>query len=182
MPQSKGICFLDVYLDENFQEKPPAPHNDCYRRVNYKLHLSDDDFVGQEMTFSEQKEFLDLLMLSWYYKNEQYLIAKLHSFNLSLRNRVSGKWNIEVGGGGDGKGKAWMLERGALGQDNCGTMEFNCLCDPTEFRKSAHQVWNKVAWRIQESNGKRSVQPELFKGVPEGHVADDGMLNCFDKT
>eukprot|EP00973_Karenia_brevis_P060309 8392727-Karenia_brevis.AAC.1 len=84
----------------------------------------------------------------------------------------SGKWAIELGQGGDGKSKCWFLERGLFGQHNTNTLDLGCLFDRGEFRKSAHFVWGKACFRIQEGDRSRRIVPDIWKRMPEGEVFD----------
>ncbi len=46
-PKRRGICFLDAYIDGNWEETAASPDNDCYLRVGYKLRVSDNDCKGE---------------------------------------------------------------------------------------------------------------------------------------
>ena len=38
-PQSHGINFVDVYLDDEMHEKPKSPINNCYVNIPYRYNI-----------------------------------------------------------------------------------------------------------------------------------------------
>ena len=43
-PQSHGINFEDVYLNDNFEICERSPDNNCYVKVPHQYNLSEEDF------------------------------------------------------------------------------------------------------------------------------------------
>jgi hypothetical protein len=76
-PRSKGVCFVDTYLDENWQEKQSRRENDCYCKVNYKLRLTDLDYLNGSGTRQTYRDTLDRFLRGMYFDNEPWFTCKL---------------------------------------------------------------------------------------------------------
>ena len=43
-PKSRGICFLDVYVDENWTEAEKRPSNNCYISLPHFINITQEMF------------------------------------------------------------------------------------------------------------------------------------------
>jgi len=155
-------------------------------RVNYKRHYNDDDVTRDGWDLTKYRKFLRTYLECLYFDNEDFFFIKLASLNLALKRICSGRWLYEIGGGGDGKSKEFILESGLLGNNNVGTLDIGALLKRDEWRKSGHLGWNKSQMRIQESaadpGGSMQLLGDIWKRLPEDETVDVRVNYGFYST
>jgi hypothetical protein len=145
MPRSKGFCFPDAYMSEDWSEKPKHRDNDCYFRLPYRYNLVAADIEKTGMTLAELDNKLDTFLRGLYYDNSPVLTLKLCFLKLCFQKVPSGKMVFDIGHGGDGKGMEAMLEKSLLGEANFATLDCSCLVDRQD-------TWCKMSTNTASNN------------------------------
>ena len=145
-------------------------------KVGYKHTVTEADVEREGYDLDTYRTCLRTFIESLYFGNEDFFFIKLCSLPLAFKRVCSGKWLFEVGPGGDGKSKEFILETGVLGEKNCATLDIGALMDRLEFRKSAHFAWNKSQMRAQEAENIQGVLKAMiadtWKRIPEDEEID----------
>lgn len=171
-PRSQGVCFVDKYLDVNFQEKAKSPSNDCYFHTGNFFEITQAAVDETGLNLDEIREGLRMFLHSFYYKNDACFHVKLAFLKLSWLQMGSGKWIHELDDGGTGKGMEAVLDANVCGAQNSTTLDFAVFTDRTEMRKSGHFALGKVNVRIPESKCGQAVEPDIWKRFPVGDSFD----------
>ena len=61
MPQSQGINFTDIYLDNEFNIATRSPNNNNYVRVPHAYRISSADFENRELNLQKHLEKIEKL-------------------------------------------------------------------------------------------------------------------------
>ncbi|CAK0904007.1 unnamed protein product [Prorocentrum cordatum] len=167
-PRSRGVALKDVNLNEDWQEAPKSPDNNCYFRVPYSYH-----WIEAKLT-----RFLEDL----YHDNEDVFKLELAFFKLAFMRIRSGKMKFKIGSGGDGKHMEAVLEQNLLGFGNCHYMDCSCLLERSEFKKSGGLAWNQSIVRIQEIDGAARFLSDIWKRFIVDEEIDCGENFGFTET
>lgn len=149
LPKSKGVCFEDVYPDDDWNIQPKSPTNDCYMSVPYPFFYETLIEKNPDLDTISFKTKLRLFLESLYYANEHVFEVKLCFLHAAFKKVCTSKMIFEVGKGGDGKGMEAYLERGVLGANQSATFDCGVFLDRQEFRKSGHFAWNQATLILQ---------------------------------
>lgn len=163
LPKSKGVCFRDVYLDNQWKVVPKDPSHDCYMKVDYPFYAQSLLSEETELDLEDFRQRLRLFLQSLYYNNEAVFEVKLAFLHCAFRKVCTSKMLFEIGHGGDGKGMEAYLERSLLGESESATLDCGVFLDRSEFRKSGEFAWNKANVRIQEMDHQQRFVADLWK-------------------
>ncbi|CAE7706700.1 unnamed protein product [Symbiodinium sp. CCMP2592] len=163
MPRSTGVCFTDVYLDENWDVAPKARDRNCYLKLNYRYLYEHVIAQNPNIDVNNFRIRLRLFLESLYYKNEHGFQIKLCFLHAAFKRVCTSKMIFQIGKGGDGKGMEAILDRTLFGDLASSTLDCGVFLDRSEFRKSAELAWNMANVRIQEMDHKSSFHADLWK-------------------
>ena len=163
MPPSKGVCFRDIYLDDDWSIAPKCPGNDCYLQLDYEFFAENLLKRMPGLDIESFQERLRLFLISLYYKNEHSFQVKLCFLHAAFKKVCTSKILFEIGKGGSGKGMEAYLEKALFSDPQSATLDCGVFLDRQEFRKSAEFAWNKANVRIQEMDQHARFISDLWK-------------------
>ncbi|CAE8688578.1 unnamed protein product, partial [Polarella glacialis] len=163
LPKSIGIFFIDIYVNEDWEEAPKGPDNNCYFQVQYSFHVSSEYTAQPGFRLADWRKKLNTFLKALYFQNEGGFLLKLAFLKLAFLRVCSGRMIFEIGKGGDGKGMEAILEKHLLGPSNSATLDCACFIDRMEFRKSGEFAWNMCTVRIQEMDHHGRFVSDVWK-------------------
>jgi hypothetical protein len=170
---SIGVGLEDQYLDEDWNEADKSPKHNCYVKLQYKYHITDNDLDGIPFnSLQELYEELELFLGSMYFENDAVFSSDLMAYKCMFAKIVIGIWKDRFGKGGDGKGLLATLEKGLVGPGNFPELDASVLCDRNNFRKSAHFAWNKLITHLQENPPDSTFVSDIWKRMPVNEMLD----------
>ena len=123
LPRSKGVCFLDVFLDENWEIAPKSRDRNCSLKLNYHfLHeqaAARDPSIDMEDYRRRLRSFLESL----YYESAHGFEIKLCFLHAAFKRVCTSKMIFQIGRGGDGKGMEAILDRALVGDLASSTLD-----------------------------------------------------------
>ncbi|CAE7726165.1 unnamed protein product [Symbiodinium sp. CCMP2592] len=163
LPRSKGVCFLDVFLDENWEIAPKSRDHNCYLKLNY--HFLYEQVVAQDPSIDveDYRRRLRSFLESLYYENAHAFEIKLCFLHAAFKRVCTSKMIFQIGKGGDGKGMEAILDRALFGDLASSTLDCGVFLDRGEFRKSAELAWNAANVRIQEMDQRAHFHADIWK-------------------
>ena len=99
MPTSRGICFLDIYLDQNYCAASKAPANNCYLHTGNNFHYTSEAVDEAHMSLDEIRQMLSSFIKSFYFNNGAAFKIKLAKFKLAFERLCDGKYIYEIDDG-----------------------------------------------------------------------------------
>ena len=163
MPKSRGVCFPDIYLNEDWRAAAKSPNNDCYFFLDYPYFYENQLREDSSLDIEHFRERLRTFLESIYYKNWAGFQIKLCFMHAAFQKVATGKMLFEIGAGGDGKKMEACLDRAVFSASASSTLDCGVFLERQEFRKSAELAWNKANIRIQEMSQHGHFISDLWK-------------------
>ena len=172
MPASSGVCFLDVFLDAQWNVAPKSRDNNCYLKLNYNYVFETAMRDDPELDLEDIRRRLRLFLESVYFDNSHAYQLKLCFMHAAFKKVCASKMIFAIGSGGDGKGMEAILDRALFGDLASATLDCGVFLDRAEFRKSARFAWNMATVRIQEMDQKGHFHADIWKRFVVGEDID----------
>ena len=150
MPKSRGVCFPNIYLNEDWRAAAKSPNNDCYLFLDYPYFYENQLREDSSLDIEHFRERLRTFLESIYYKNWAGFQIKLCFMHAAFQKVATGKMLFEIGTGGNGKGMEVCLDRAVFSASTSSTLDCGVFLERQKFRKSAELAWNKANIRVQE--------------------------------
>ena len=163
MPKSRGVCFPDIYLNEDWRAAAKSPNNACYLFLDYPYFYENQLREDSSLDIEHFRERLRTFLESIYYKNWAGFQIKLCFMHAAFQKVATGKMLFESGAGGDGKGMEACLGRAVFSASASSTLDCGVFLERQEFRKSLELAWNKANIRIQEMSQHGHFISDLWK-------------------
>ena len=89
-PVSQGVCFEDLYLDDEWNVRPNSPLNNCCLQTPYVVNVTEEDVTIKSLTLHDHCKRLHRFIEPFYYDNEALLTLKLAMMHMAIRRLSTG--------------------------------------------------------------------------------------------
>lgn len=99
MPRGIGVAFLDVYVGEDWEEKPKHPNNNCYTSLDYTYHITQELLEQCQMNdLDDARQLLRTFMAAQYFEGGERLSLKAMFLRCAFGRVSTGRQVFLVGG------------------------------------------------------------------------------------